>query len=266
MYAFKDEACTHSVGSSKAIQWLEATAVLPEDRHFAMVDGRWYEIDAGETERDYNENSALDSDFDFVCLDRRGVKDEFHNKWGFEACDLLGPDNELIQVKQATSSSPLSHLFSQACVAVQGLEGSVQARTRFRELVRQQGRGRELPHDFMPTKVVFGISAQEGRSRHAQHALSIRTGRPGPNGPHAAVRPIPDRHRSPRNKARLGGYLSRPASSFAIVSKPVTSGTIATTAAMPAGQRQVPQARSSMIEGGVAQLGSRTLRSLATTS
>ncbi|WP_328997882.1 TIGR04141 family sporadically distributed protein [Kribbella sp. NBC_00709] len=191
VYAFKDEACTHPVGSSKAVQWLEATAVLPKDRHFAMVDGRWYEIDAeyrnrlrqrvhqlletrsalalrawrpGETERDYNENSALDPDFNFICLDRRGVKDEFHNKWGFEACDLLGPDNELIHVKQATSSSPLSHLFSQACVAVQGLEGSAQARTRFRELVRQQGRGRELPHDFVPTKVVFGILLKKGEA------------------------------------------------------------------------------------------------------
>ncbi|WP_170284783.1 TIGR04141 family sporadically distributed protein [Kribbella amoyensis] len=191
VYAFKDEACTHPVGSSKAIQWLEATAALPEDRHFAMVDGRWYEIDAdyrvrlrqrvhellevasdlklrawraGETERDYNENSALDPDLGLVCLDRHGVKDEFHHKWGFEACDLLGPDNQLIHVKQATSSSPLSHLFSQACVAVQGLEGSVEARQRFRELVRQQGRGRELPGDFVPTKVVFGILLKKGEA------------------------------------------------------------------------------------------------------
>jgi uncharacterized protein (TIGR04141 family) len=104
----------------------------------------------------------VDPDLGLICLDRRGVKDEFHTRWGFEACDLLGPDNELIHVKKATGSAPLSHLFAQACVAVQGLEGSVEARTRLRELVRQVGRGRELPPDFVPTKVVYAILLKEG--------------------------------------------------------------------------------------------------------
>ena len=34
-----------------------------------------------------------------------------------EICDLLGPDNELIHVKRAEGSAPLSHLFSQATLA-----------------------------------------------------------------------------------------------------------------------------------------------------
>jgi uncharacterized protein (TIGR04141 family) len=186
--AYADDGCNHLLGGTKAIEWLEAVTTI-DDRHFALVDGHWYEIDtdyqerlrravgellavrsdlvlpdwrAGQSERTYNENAALDPDLDLVCLDRKGVQDEFHTHWGFEACDLLGPGNELIHVKKASGSSPLSHLFMQACVAIQGLEGSPQARTRFRELVQQHGRGRELPSDFKPSKIVFGILLKAG--------------------------------------------------------------------------------------------------------
>ncbi|ADB33457.1 hypothetical protein Kfla_4425 [Kribbella flavida DSM 17836] len=186
--AFQDDGASYSVGDARAIDWLEA--VLPvDDQHFALVDGQWYEIDAGyqvrlqehveellavhsdlvlpdwrphHTEGQYNDAAGLDPDLGLVCLDRKGVRDEFHRRWGFEACDLLGPDNELIHVKKASGSSPLSHLFMQACVAVQGLEGSSTARTRFRELVRKHGRGRELAEGFEPTKVVFGILLKAG--------------------------------------------------------------------------------------------------------
>jgi uncharacterized protein (TIGR04141 family) len=65
-------------------------------------------------------------------------------------------------VKRATGSAPLSHLFNQACVSVQGLEGSPTAHTRFKELVRQLGGGRELPIGFLPTKVVFAILLKDG--------------------------------------------------------------------------------------------------------
>ncbi|TDO51568.1 uncharacterized protein (TIGR04141 family) [Kribbella sp. VKM Ac-2527] len=186
--AYADDGGSHLLGGTKAIEWLEAVTTI-DDRHFALVDGHWYEIDtdyqerlrrtvsellevrsdlvlpdwrAGQSERTYNEDAALDPDLRLVCLDRKGVQDEFHTKWGFEACDLLGPDNELIHVKKASGSSPLSHLFMQACVAIQGLEGSAQARTRFRELVRQHGRGHELPPDFKPAKIVFGILLKAG--------------------------------------------------------------------------------------------------------
>ncbi|MEV8374750.1 TIGR04141 family sporadically distributed protein [Kribbella sp. NPDC056861] len=186
--AYADEACTLMLGGNRAVEWLEAVLSM-DDRHFAMVDGHWYEIDAeyrdrlrervrqvldvrsalelppwqsGDSERQYNENAELDKDLGLLCLDRKGVKDEWHTKWGFEACDLLGPDNELIHVKQATGSAPLSHLFTQACVAVQALEGSTEARLRFRELVQKHGKGRELPPSFLPTKVVFGILLKKG--------------------------------------------------------------------------------------------------------
>lgn len=148
--AYKDAACNYPIGDAKAIEWLEAVTIIG-DQHFALVDGQWYEIDtdyqtrlrtrvaellrihsdlvlpewrSGQTEGQYNDDAALDPDLGLVCLDRKGVRDEFHTRWGFEACDLLGPDNELIHVKKASGSSPLSHLFMQACVAIQGLEGS----------------------------------------------------------------------------------------------------------------------------------------------
>ncbi|WP_281385572.1 TIGR04141 family sporadically distributed protein [Microlunatus parietis] len=186
--AYADDDCDHLLGGTKAIEWLEAITNF-DDRHFALVDGHWYEIDADyqerlrqavnellkirsdivlpdwrvdQSERDYNEAAAFDPDLHLICLDRKGVQDEFHTRWGFEACDLLGPGNELIHVKKATGSSPLSHLFMQACVAIQGLEGSVQARSRFREIVRKHGRGRELPPDFKPAKIIFGILLKAG--------------------------------------------------------------------------------------------------------
>ncbi|WP_432874810.1 TIGR04141 family sporadically distributed protein [Kribbella sp. CA-245084] len=186
--AYTDDGCSYQIGSAKAIEWLEGIATLG-DHHFALVDGHWYEIDTeyqvrlrhavrellhvrsdlelpawrkGESEGDYNDNAALDPDLGLVCLDRKGVRDEFHTRWGFEACDLLGPDNELIHIKKASGSSPLSHLFMQACVAIQGLEGSPEARARFRELVHKHGRGRELPEDFRPAKIVFGILLKSG--------------------------------------------------------------------------------------------------------
>ncbi|MDE0089116.1 MAG: TIGR04141 family sporadically distributed protein [Candidatus Poribacteria bacterium] len=49
---------------------------------------------------------------------------------GFEFCDLLTPNNELIHVKKYSSSSGLSHLFSQAYVSAESL-------LRSSEVVRQ---------------------------------------------------------------------------------------------------------------------------------
>jgi len=153
------------------------------------VDGHWYEIDtdlpraasaggsancsrsgptwlcptwrAGQSERTYNENAALDPDLRLVCLDRKGVQDEFHTHWGFEACDLLGPGNELIHVKKASGPRREPPLHAGLC-SDPSLEGFRPGTHPTRELVQQHGRGRELPPDFKPTKIVFGILLKAG--------------------------------------------------------------------------------------------------------
>jgi uncharacterized protein (TIGR04141 family) len=114
------------------------------------------------TERDYNEHVAFDPDSRFVCLDRKGVRDDFHSHWGIEVCDLLGPEDQLIHVKHASGSSPLSHLFAQACVAVQTLQNSPEARRNFAATVARHGRGRTLAEDFVPRKVVYAILLKKG--------------------------------------------------------------------------------------------------------
>jgi hypothetical protein len=52
----------------------------------------------------------------FLVLDQKLVTSRTQ-PGGFEACDLLGPHNELIHVKGTRSSAPLSHLFNQGLVA-----------------------------------------------------------------------------------------------------------------------------------------------------
>jgi uncharacterized protein (TIGR04141 family) len=93
--SFSDEGGTELVAGTRAIEWLEAVVSL-DPRNFAIVDGDWYEIDAGyrdrlrelvqalldvksdlelpkwrrgRTEREFNESAAVGSPL--ICLDRK---------------------------------------------------------------------------------------------------------------------------------------------------------------------------------------------------
>ncbi len=79
-----------------------------------------------------------------------------------EICDLLSPDDVLVMVKRAKGSDALSHLFSQALVAVQTLRNSPEGRERFAEKVAAARQGHGLPEDFRPSKVVFAILLKDG--------------------------------------------------------------------------------------------------------
>ncbi|MFD7183266.1 DUF6119 family protein [Streptomyces sp. NPDC059904] len=65
-------------------------------------------------------------------------------------------------VKRAKGSDALSHLFSQALVAVQTLRNSPEGRERFAEKVAAARQGHGLPEDFRPSKVVFAILLKDG--------------------------------------------------------------------------------------------------------
>jgi uncharacterized protein (TIGR04141 family) len=181
------------LGRTPAIRWIEASVSLGP-RRFVLLDGEWYELGANylaqlrqdverlltrssgvvtlpgwkrrangkyEEEKDYNDRVA-DGDPRYVRLDRRLVQTQPGRSSGIEICDLLGPDDELIHVKKASSSAPLSHLFAQGLVSAQALFQQAEVRKSFADLVRRHGRGRTVPEDFTPKKIVFGILLKDG--------------------------------------------------------------------------------------------------------
>ncbi|MGN9894902.1 DUF6119 family protein [Micromonospora sp. L31] len=79
---------------------------------------------SGESERRYNER--VGGDGGFVSLDRDLARTVTHPR-GIEICDLISPDNQLVCVKRADRSAPLSHLFSQAVVAAEAILDGEQA-------------------------------------------------------------------------------------------------------------------------------------------
>lgn len=74
---------------------------------------------------------------------------------GFEAGDLLGPHNELIHVKGARSSAPLSHLFNQGLVAADTLCSDPRAWDLFQQKVHALDHTRQLGP--RPAAIVYAI-------------------------------------------------------------------------------------------------------------
>jgi uncharacterized protein (TIGR04141 family) len=164
-----------------ANKWITAEVTLNGHQYFYR-QGRWYEVGAGyleylrgqvdeilkqptavslpdwtrdEDEKDFNARASLDSGY--VLLDRRLVRTKTHPR-GIELCDLLGPNNELIHVKQAGSSAPLSHLFAQGAVSAEALSTDSEARARLREMVAEQRPDNPLREDWQPDRVVYAMA------------------------------------------------------------------------------------------------------------
>lgn len=176
--------------ATSADKWLEANVGLGA-RRFSMVDGRWYEVDGGylerlresvervlgqrsdirlppwrvddgEGERSYNSRVQRERPGEFLCLDRKGIKDRFHWRNGVEICDLLSRDGTIVHVKHAHGSAPLSHLFTQALLAVQTLRNSPEARHAFVDQVERLDQRWQLPATFEPKRLVFAILLKQG--------------------------------------------------------------------------------------------------------
>ncbi len=186
---FADARGTEEMVSTRAFRWLTAEVAVGTS-HLLLHEGEWYEI--GDRHRDflrqeideilarpsaimlppwtadlrdedaYNREAAR-RDPSLVLLDKRLLRTTQH-RHGIEACDLLGPGGELIHVKRAKSSSPLSHLFAQGIVSYEALRYQQDARAKFIDAVRRQPNGRDLGQDFRPTKVVYAIALNAGRT------------------------------------------------------------------------------------------------------
>jgi len=191
-----DEDGRQVLACADADHWLEANLSLGI-RRFVLLDGEWFEIGAEyvrtsrdaiarlfpdvpsvvlpawslasrRAERDYNEFVAARFPDQFLCLDRnQGMRSPLGARSSLEACDLLGPGNELIHVKRASGSAPLSHLFFQGLISAETLMASAVAREQFASAVAALPRGRVLPDDFRPRKVVYAILLENGKELSA---------------------------------------------------------------------------------------------------
>ncbi|MDA1362163.1 TIGR04141 family sporadically distributed protein [Glycomyces luteolus] len=181
---FADRDRTELLGRAAAIEWIEASASVGS-RRFHLLDGAWLEMDAGFADR--HDEFILDlmtdpSGIELPCwphgwhekpylahVGKRTGMTVLDTKFVYpsgggavEICDLLGPDDELIHVKQASGSAALSHLFKQALVSVDALRSS-EVRRQFAAVVEAEGKNRTVPVDFMPRKVVLAFKHRGGR-------------------------------------------------------------------------------------------------------
>ncbi|MCZ7422945.1 TIGR04141 family sporadically distributed protein [Verrucosispora sp. WMMA2121] len=186
---YADASGNDEMQSGRLYRWITAEVAVGTSQ-LLLHEGNWYEI--GERHRDFlrreiaeilarpsditlppwtveleDEDSynraAAGSDPGLILLDKKLLRTEQHAR-GIEACDLLGPRGELIHVKRAKSSSPLSHLFAQGIVSYEALRYQTDARAKFLDVVRQQPNGRDLGQDFRPSKVVYAIALGGSRT------------------------------------------------------------------------------------------------------
>lgn len=116
---------------------------------YVLSEGGWYKIEkslavavkkffddsekytmppaiADENEVKYNARLKL-TNTDYLCLDAKLVKADGATST-IEMCDFLGPNAELVHVKNKTSSSRLSHLFNQGTVSARVMKLDGKAR------------------------------------------------------------------------------------------------------------------------------------------
>ncbi|MEV7389512.1 DUF6119 family protein [Streptomyces sp. NPDC091215] len=117
-------------------------------------DSRWAE------EEDYNKEAAKLIPGGAVCLDRKKIHTKQH-PYGIEACDIIGPNNELIHVKRASSSAPLSHLFAQGWTAIEALRADREAREKLLDRIRQRSRTHGFDPSAKPRKLIYGIAIKD---------------------------------------------------------------------------------------------------------
>jgi uncharacterized protein (TIGR04141 family) len=173
-----------------AHKWITAEVALDAAR-MIYHEGQWYEIGAEhldllrtEIEQILAQPSTVDlppwtadlADEDaynrmvarpgtgYVLLDKHFLKTRQHLRGpGIEACDLLGPGNELIHVKRGERSAPLSHLFAQGEVSIDALTTEADARERLVAHVHAEQPGHPIDTTFRPRKVVYAIALGAGK-------------------------------------------------------------------------------------------------------
>ncbi|MFJ9127662.1 DUF6119 family protein [Streptomyces sp. NPDC102340] len=191
-----DDYQTPAGPGTKGREWLIADVSVDSERFF-YGHGKWYEVGAGFLEtleeeleelfgkastvtlpdwpkgqivdkrdthdEDWFNHEAAKAD-GYLLFDKKNVVTGKFNGGGLEICDLLGPDNQLICVKKATSSTaPLNHLFAQAVVAVETLRSDLEVRSKFLAQVARNTPNHRLLDDFGTVRVVLAILLKDGQ-------------------------------------------------------------------------------------------------------
>lgn len=151
-----------------------------DEKIYLLTEGDWYQIDRDYTEqvnRFFEAATPCNLQFprygtehegpylrriadneNFYLLDQKLVRLSNASS-PFEFCDLLTPDNHIIHVKKYSSSSVLSHLFSQAYVSAEALINEVDVTTQVNAHLADVG---DFQFVFDPAtqprnKIVFAI-------------------------------------------------------------------------------------------------------------
>ena len=173
-------------GAIPVVNWLYYEAELDNIR-YCLFDSKWYAMDtdyavllkarvkkifdreASVSLPDWNiidypdeavYNAMAASKVGGVKLDRRLLQTEQHPQ-GFEACDILTSQGDLIHVKHVGRSTSASHLIAQATVATEALRYDNQARHKLRKLVVEAGGEEEWVADRLGS-VILGIARKGG--------------------------------------------------------------------------------------------------------
>ncbi|AFR30502.1 DUF6119 family protein [Arthrobacter sp. Rue61a] len=189
-----DEDPVSSVLPAK--RWIVFETTLANDAgRYCLHDGQWYELDRqlnerlaaktqsifdrpspvpnlprwqGGTEANYNQLAT--EKLGGVNLDAKGIICD-SNADGFEACDILTPDQVFIHVKRVDKSSPLSHLLAQAAVSTQTLLQDASARKALRDRVLEAGGDVSWVPD-RPRKVVIVMCRDRPVTADSLYAFS----------------------------------------------------------------------------------------------
>jgi uncharacterized protein (TIGR04141 family) len=137
--------CIRAVDGDERESWSVYRCIVAEVQRaggtYALSESRWYRVDrdflagidsaiAGlsstraqlprfndDSEQDYNKRAADSSGGRFVLLDQELIQSVSRGR--VEVCDLYSRDRQFVHVKRYSSSSVLSHLFSQGVVSAQ---------------------------------------------------------------------------------------------------------------------------------------------------
>lgn len=147
---------------------------------YLLSEGDWYQIDRNYTDQinQYFEDATrsdlsfppyetdnegpylrrIADNISFYLLDQKFVRLNGASS-PFEFCDLMTPENHIIHVKKYSSSSVLSHLFSQAYVSAEALINTPDVSTQVNEYLAEVG---DFRFDFDASaqprnKIVFAI-------------------------------------------------------------------------------------------------------------
>lgn len=108
-------------------------------------------------------NRQLAAQTSYQLFDKQKIVTSFYRGGGLEICDVLGPDCELICVKKASSSAPLSHLFAQGVNAVKMLRLDKEVAQKFRDYVANHNPEHPMVRDIGTLKVVYAILLNDGK-------------------------------------------------------------------------------------------------------